>query len=242
MDLPQVSRAPWGEFSDTVILADEKTVRSHASYAAAKTGDVSAAKFLAAAFVDQSALDALRGLLQGRHAILAPVHAIEDQGINRIPAALAELLGERLALDIDPGIIQSNVVSHTGASGWERMARPPAFEGPVQPGQHYLLIDDFVGQGGTLANLRGFLLQGGGSPVGAATLTGRAYSAKIALQTDTLEQLQRKYGSELENWWQQIFGYGFDRLTQSEARYLLRAEDVDTVRARISEARSEKHD
>jgi hypothetical protein len=90
--------------------------------------------------------------------------------------------------------------------------------------------------------LRGFLLQAGGTPVGAATLTGKVYSAKIALQTDTLEQLRRKYGSELENWWQQIFGYEFDRLTQSEGRYLLRAEDADTVRTRISEARSEKHD
>jgi len=42
-----------------------------------------------------------------------------------------------------------------GASGWERMARPAMFEGDVIGGRNYLLVDDFVGQGDTLANLRG---------------------------------------------------------------------------------------
>lgn len=166
------------------------------------------------------------------------MHAIEDQDINRIPAAFAEFLSDRLGLDVATDIIQANVVSHTGATGWRRMASPPIFDGPIEPGRLYLMVDDFVGQGGTLTNLRGFLSAGGGIVAGAVTLTGKGYSARITLDPATLQRLRQKHGSELESWWQENFGYGLDRLTESEARYLLRAEDVDTIRARILEARS----
>ena len=97
-------------------------------------------------------------------------------------------------------------------------------------------MDDFVGQGGTLANLRGLIVAGGANVSGAITLTGKAYSAKMALDPDTLQQLRKKHGPELEIWWQEAFGYGFDLLTESEARYLVRAEDPDTIRMRILEA------
>jgi adenine/guanine phosphoribosyltransferase-like PRPP-binding protein len=41
-------------------------------------------------------------------------------------------------------------------------------------------VDDFVGQGGTLANLIGFIKSLGGHVVGATALTGKPYSAKLA--------------------------------------------------------------
>jgi len=69
-------------------------------------------------------------------------------------------------------------------------------------------------------------------------LTGKGYSATLALRADTLTALRAKHGPELEDWWRKTFGYGFDALTESEARYLLRAENADAVRDRILEARS----
>lgn len=90
--------------------------------------------------------------------MLASAHAYEREGVNAIPTALAELLGERLGLAAETGIVQTNVVSHTGADGWGRLARQAAFDGAVEPGCEYILVDDFVGQGGTLANLRGHIL------------------------------------------------------------------------------------
>jgi hypothetical protein len=106
----------------------------------------------------------------------------------------------------------------------------------VQRGAEYVLVDDFVGQGGTLANLRGYLIAQGAMVRAATVLTGKPYSARLALTNVALDQLRGKHG-ELESWWQNSFGHGFDRLTESEARYLLRAEDVDTIRSRIAEAR-----
>lgn len=161
---------------------------------------------------------------------------MEGAGFNRIPGAFAELLGERLGLDVETEIVQGNIVNHTGATGWARMSRAPIFSGDVRRDRRYVLVDDFVGQGGTLANLRGHIIDLGGVVTGAVTLTGRPYSATLALQQVTLEELRKKHGQEIESWWRQNFGYGFEGLTESEARYLIRAEDADTIRRKLTEA------
>ena len=138
---------------------------------------------------------------------------------------------------VDSGIIQTNVVAHTGANGFGRLARQPLFEGAVIPEQDYVLVDDFVGMGGTLANLRGYVAAQGGKVIGAVTLTGKPYSAKLSLCESQLQELREKHGTNLETWWQENFGHAFDCLTQSEARYLARSSDVDTIRDRIASAK-----
>ena len=131
--------------------------------------------------------------------------------------------------------MQANIVGHTGADGYARLARQPAFEGQVHPDADYVIVDDFVGMGGTLANLRGHIESKGGRVLGAVALTGKPYSAKLTLDEKTLQELRQKHGQDLEQWWQDRFGHTFDRLTQSEARYLARSPDADTIRARVAE-------
>jgi hypothetical protein len=239
MSIEKPIRATWGNFPDVLIFAVESAVKRHPEYLAAKTGEVGAAKRLAADFISAEAIASVARLVAGCDAMLLPVHALEAGGVNRIPAAMAALLGERIGLEIEERIVQANTVGHTGASGWGRLARPAVFDGEVASGRHYVLVDDFVGQGGTLANMRGYAQSGGAEVIGAAALTGKGYSAKIALSPQTLNSLEDRYGKELEDWWRQSFGYGFDRLTESEARYLLRAENADTIRDRMAQARSE---
>jgi hypothetical protein len=69
------------------------------------------------------------------------------------------------------------------------------------------------------------------------SLSGQGHSAKLALAGATLSVLRAKHGSELEDWFRKTFGYGLDRLTESEARYLARAESVDAIRNRLAQAR-----
>jgi hypothetical protein len=52
-----------------------------------------------------------------------------------------------------------------------------------------------------------------------------------------IEGSRAKHGQDFEEWWKERFGYGFDCLTHSEARYLERAEDADAIRERFLEAR-----
>ena len=234
-------RKPWRRgFPDAVLLADEKRTRRHAQYAAAKAGDDLAAANLVDSLVEDSALAAVRVLVASASKSVAPVlvcaHAYEREGVNAIPAALSELLGQRLGLQFNTAVVQSNVVSHTGADGYGRLARQARFEGDVDRDRKYLMVDDFIGQGGTLANLRGWIEKQGGAVVGAVGLTGKPYSAKLSPSKEQLHELGQKHGADFEKWWREHFGHAFNCLTQSEARYLARSPDVDTIRSRLAAA------
>jgi hypothetical protein len=229
-------RAPWGGFPDVVIHADEPVLKKHPAYAAAKKGDSEAAERLVLAVATIGALDRISALIGSARPTLVAVHALETEGMNAIPRVFARVLAQTLGLPADRDVVQINRVAHTGADGYSRLAFPALFDGGAGPGQ-YFLVDDFVAQGGTLANLKGFLEQKGGTVVGATALGGKAYSAKLRLEDATLKELRAQHGRDLETWWHAAFGYGFDRLTESEARYLIRADDADAISARIVAAR-----
>ena len=69
--------------------------------------------------------------------------------------------------------------------------------------------------------------------MGATVLTGKPHSANLTLNVVTLEKLRLKHEQQLEDWWNQRFGFRIDCLTESEARYLLNTPDVDRIRNQI---------
>ena len=235
-------RVAWRDFPDAVLLADETRTKRHPAYSDAKAGDAEAATNLVHALVDEAGIAAVRRPLDAVGAALPALvsaHAYEREGVNAIPTALARLLSERLRVPFDTAVVQTNVVGHTGASGYGRLARQAAFEGKVETGREYVMVDDFIGQGGTLANLRGWVEKQGGRVVGAVGLTGKPYSAKLNPSEEQLHELRQKHGPDFERWWQEHFGHAFGCLTQSEARYLARSPDADTIRDRLAAAECE---
>jgi hypothetical protein len=137
------------DFPDIVLHADELAVKRHPQFAAAKAGDADAAELLVESCANRNRLPELTAFVRGEDVRLLPVHALESEGVNEIPAALAELLSDWLGLRITDSVVQSNTVGHTGASGFQRLANQAFFAGQVERGQKYLLVDDFIGQGGT---------------------------------------------------------------------------------------------
>jgi hypoxanthine-guanine phosphoribosyltransferase len=228
----RLRRSVWDSFPDVVIHAEEATVKKHPLYAVAKSGDALAAEGLILETSTLIALDRICAVLEDRKPFLIAVHAQEEKGANVIPRVFAQILFKTLDLPLANGVVQINRVSHTGADGYHRLAFPALYDGNVAPGE-YFLVDDFIGQGGTLANLKGFLESRSATVIGATVLTGKAYSAKLKLTAGTLQSLREKHGKELENWWIATFGYSFECLTESEARYLTRADDANTIRTRI---------
>ena len=231
-----IDRFPWDGFPAVWLHAEELEVKKHPDYAAAKAGNLDSAFSLVEALTSEEVIDHLAKVFSAHRPILTSVHAIERDGVNAIPEALADHLGHRLGWPVDSEIVQTNVVGHTGADGFTRMARQAEFGGEVKEGRIYCLVDDFVGQGGTLAIMRGFLLKGGGLVAGATVLTGKSYSANLMSTEGLLQQLREKHGNELENWWNNRFGFGYDCLTNSEGRYLLRTPTVNRIRDRIAAA------
>ena len=202
----------------------------------AKAGDPDSAFRLVDDLLSMAIVKQLQDVFQNIDPVLVAAHAIEGAGVNAIPEAFAEVLAELLHWRTESAIVQTNIVGHTGASGFARLARQARFDGLVDQGKKYILVDDFVGQGGTLANLRSHVMRGGGCVLGATVLTGKPYSAYLALTSETLAALRTKHGKELEIWWNQRFGFGFDCLTESEARYLLNTPNADRVRNKITAA------
>jgi hypothetical protein len=229
-------RTPWDAFPDVVIHSEERFVKSHPLYSSAKEGNATAAEGLVEDVMAMAEVGALLQLINSSRPFLLPVHALETEGMNVIPRVFARALSQLYDLPVFSGVIQINRVTHTGASGYHRLAFPAIFDGEVVPA-NYLLVDDFIGQGGTLANLKGLVETKGGKVIGATALTGKTYSAKLRPDGQVLSDLRRKYGEPLEEWWSATFGYSFERLTQSEARYLTRVDNAHAIPERLALAR-----
>lgn len=239
--MPTQRRAPWPpDFPPVGIDAAESAVKKHPAYAAAKAGDAFSSLRLVKELADPALLGRLN-VYRGGSPILLPVHGIEGISVNTIPLALGVHLSEQLGFALSTAVVQITKAGHTGATGWWRLCSPALFSGVVEANRGYILVDDFIGMGGTFASLRGLIESKGGRVLCARALTGKPRSATLALQPTTLQALRGKHGDDLERWWQTEYGYGFDALTESEALYLLRAEHADAIRRRLAEAAHERH-
>jgi hypothetical protein len=166
-----------------------------------------------------------------------PVTALEITGFNAIPDAMAQLLSEALGWPVSAGdVVQNNRVGHTRARAFNRLVTPAAFEGRVLAGADYVLVDDHVGLGGTLANLKGFIETGGGRVVAMTTLTESRDAREIALRPEVLAMLKDRHGEELENLWRVQFGHGLDCLTNVEGGVLHREQTVESITSRLAQA------
>lgn len=228
-------RQPWqADFPNVILNAGLGDASKHSSYAAAKAGDLNAAILLVKDLINPEAVAKLEKVIGDKKPLLIPVHAEEAISINRIPLAYAMVMGREFGLPVELTIVQAAKVTRTGAGGFSRLAFPPPFAGkPSQQAQYAIIFDDTLTQGGTLASLRGYLGQFDIETIAATALTGKNYSSVLAITPQTLITLRDKY-HELEHWWISFFGYRFDSLTESEARYILGSKkDVDFIRNRI---------
>jgi hypothetical protein len=234
-------RTPWPpNFPAVIGQTSYQAMRNHAFYPAAKAGiSNEAAISLVFDCVSEAGTDRLREILGPTSPIVVAVHAEESAGRNKIPIAYAEVLADALGLVTEPGIVQSSVANHSGArSIYHRMVSQPTFAGPVQLGSAYLLVDDTCAAGGTLANLKGYIEQAGGSVVAMSVLALARHDHPywISLAGSTLARLCYKH-PDLDSVWKREFGCGIDTLTEGEAGHLLKAPSVDLIRNRLADAR-----
>lgn len=232
------TRAPWPDDFPSVVIHTEVTTRDAVpEYKAAKSGDADAALTLAILLASNQAIARLREVVGSGQITLVPVVADETTGFNAIPDALAQVIGRELNAPIaSGGIVQTNKVGHTRAPSFQRLVTPAQFDGPVEPGTRYLLVDDHVGLGGTLANLRGYIEARGGEVIAMTTLTESRNARTISLQPPTRTMLWDKHGQALDDLWRAQFGYGIDCLTEVEAQNLCRQPTVAAIEDFLAKA------
>lgn len=239
-------RTPWLiDFPDVLTHCTVAERDQHEKYAAAKSGDHGAAVALVFELINATTIEKIAQLtkdyrIAGNPPLIVPVAAIEKHGYNAIPSAMSEELSIWLHLPVHKGELrQINKVGHTRAPSWQRIVTPPLFSGDVIPERNYILVDDHVGVGGTLANIRGYIEDKGGRVVAMTTLTASQDAEKISLTSESLNMLKSKYGQELEAFWQEHFGYGLECLTAIEARNIARQPSVDAIRRFLFKAADE---
>jgi hypothetical protein len=218
--------------NDAIICAPIGAAKAHPDYKAAKAGNAEAAIRVAKSVVTPELVEQVRSLADVTSAVLLPVISVEAEGNNKIPQAVAELVGQATGIYVTEDVVQADSPKRTAMEGLDRIFNSPTFDGYVEKGKSYILVDDTLTQGATFASLTSHIQQHGGRVIGAVALTGKQYSAKLNPSTETIEQLREKFG-DIEPQFQAATGYGFDALTESEARYLANFKPADTVRDRI---------
>lgn len=198
----------------------------------AKAGDLAAGLRLASLLVTP---DLVRSLREIASPVVLPVASVEATGRNKIPLAAAAVLAEQLGAEVRVDIVQASAPKRTQLDGLDRLFARPLFDGPVESGRNYILVDDTLTQGGTFAALAEHVVAGGGKVSAIVALTGKQYSRILALSDHNLARVRAKYAN-VEDQFRAATGYGFDSLTESEARYLANFEPAQTVRDRIAAA------
>lgn len=236
-------RASWAsDFPRVPFAAALGSAEKHPDYAAAKSGDIDAAKRLVDDIVTEEALNRVGEIIGEGEPVVVPVIAEEATGANRIPAAYSAKIAKHFGLPVDPAIVQTVRAYHTGANADHRLANHAVFDGEVESGKEYLIVDDTMTMGGTLAGLRGHIEENGGQVVGGTTLTGFGDSGQLALAEKMRQDLWKKHGAPLDDFLQQEFGFGIDALTQGEAGHYRKAVSLEAIRDRIAAARLDQSD
>lgn len=235
--IPPAPRPAWSAaFPDAFVNhpAGSKTrVIDHPDYAAAKAGDDEAALRLIKGLINEKTIERLSAFLAGRKPIVVAIHAAEDAGRNRIPLQYAVALERRLGLEVNEDIVQINRAARRGSDATSRLTRRVSFDGTVEPGREYLIVDDHISMGGTIADLRAFIEGKGGRVIGATSLSASQFSHQLALSPKRLDALRSKF-PDLEPWWRDRFGYGFEGLTNVEAFHLQRFRSADAIRDSVA--------
>ena len=209
-------------------------VAGHPNYEAAKAGDVVAAGRLVLDLIKPETVDMVNKQV-GEGAIFSAPYAIEKTGHNKIPNAIAEYYAIQINGIVDLSIVQSSKAYHTGAGAMERLISRVTFNGDIEKGGNYVLVDDVTTMGGTLAELNNYIQQGGGKVGGIVTVSNASRAHILIPQKTVIREIERRYGNEIR----EIFKIDPKALTTAEAGYLIRFRDAESLRNRAIKAREE---
>ena len=221
-----------------VVVADfvnDQPLKHHPDYKAAKAGDADAAVRVVQDLVKQESFQKAREAF-GPDAVYLPVHTVEAHGKNKLPNALALIYASKAGGLVDLNVTQTNRAFHTGAGPMERLINRAEFDGAIEAGKRYVLVDDVTTMGSTLADLAAFIHRNGGVVAGSVVMVNAMRGGKISAPPRTIKQLEARHGPAIR----EILDLDADQLTGPEAQYLIGFKHADEIRDRGTKARHER--
>ncbi|MBR3425322.1 MAG: toprim domain-containing protein, partial [Neisseriaceae bacterium] len=238
-EMPKPERSAWGDFPPAITNADLGDLKNDPDYSAAKAGDIERARNLVNRLLKEETIEQMIAQFQPRinTTILLPVLAEETVGKNKIPLAVAEMVSKQTGLPYTTSIFQTNHIGRTNKNADSRLLFQATFGGTVEKNKDYILIDDTLTMGGTVAALRSFVIQNGGRVSGVMVMTAQQRSLQLAPSAELLDNIRLKHGENIENFLQKELGYGLTELTNAEASHIYAYANADTVRTRFAQTR-----
>jgi hypothetical protein len=227
-----MTRVPWPkDFPDVFVNVPWKSgdakaasLSSHALYQPAKgQRDVDAAISLIDDLVTKQCLMNLFDFVDGKAGkpkIVAPSCQPGDSN-NALAISYAQWLGHECDWEVETEIFQDKTIARDKSRVWTRIANRCSFRGEIDKAAAYVIVDDVITTGGTLADLRSFIHRKGGTVIAMSAIASRdGRPQRIRLGDDTRADLERFYGNDLAGFCHKNLGFSHDCLTDSEGQAL----------------------
>jgi N12 class adenine-specific DNA methylase/predicted RNA methylase len=230
----RTSVRPWPKnFSNATLHTSMSKLTGHPEYKKAKEqGDIEAGNRVARDLIKPEKVRALKK--QYPDAIVVAAHAKEAKGRNTIPVAVSNVFADA-GFAVDDSIVQTNRAERTKKDSPLRLVIRPEFAGEVQAGRKYIIVDDALGQGGTISELRHFIENNGGEVAAVSALTSGIYGSKIKPDAQIIKKIEDKHGRQQTEKFLRKYNIAgkLEALTNKEARYIARQPSLDGLRDRI---------
>ena len=196
-------------------------------YDEAKNGNIDAAHDVVKKCVKVKRLDEFRQ--EYGDSFVLPVMSRVVKSKNALPQALAKELGLKLWDKVQ----RTDTVKRKQLLAIQRLQHKPVFEGHIMKDKKYVIVDDVIAQGGTIASLRRYVLSHGGKVAAVMALAYSIGSHNIAPTQDKYIRMFLKFGTSISEFQKIGLIDSYELLTNSQARYLLRFSSARNVQDRF---------
>lgn len=246
-----MTRVPWEDhFPDVFVNCPWSGTRhgvgclsKHVLYPAAKgERDIGAAIDILDDLASEDTVASLRNIAIQRGVtpkIIAPAAQAGDSN-NALAVGYAQWLGHELDWPVETEVFQSKAFSRDKLGPWVRISNRSSFYGQIDKGRAYVIVDDVMTLGGTLADLRSFILRKGGHVIAMSAIASRDGADRpIHLGAEMKAKLERFYGNDLAEFCNKLLGFPHFCLTREEGERLLGCSGYVDLRKKILRARDE---
>lgn len=221
------------------------TLKGHPLYDAAKgQRDVEAALQIVSDLAERRCIYGLADLSEeARQAptLIAPSCQPGDSN-NALAIGYAEWLSHEMGWPVETRVFQEKSISRDKNSNWVRLANRCEFYGEIDKSAAYVIVDDVITTGGTLADLRAFIMRKGGRVIGMSAIAARDGEwQRIRLDDVTRAELERTHGGDISEFCRQYFGFSHECFTDNEARAVIGSSGYVDLRKKILRARNSKN-
>jgi hypoxanthine-guanine phosphoribosyltransferase len=237
-----ITHTLWGVKSANPALVQKGLSAQPEYFAAKKDADYEAAYIISERLVSENALKMVADKigyetfskdLSGRHkpVVVAPVKA-GSVVKNLIPLALAHLVADRFQLEVCRDIYQRSGTGRTGRSALDRLLLQPEFTGKVERGRKYIIVDDVLTMGGSIAGLASYIESNGGKVICTTVLANQSQVVATAkerlkpreldllVKPQVVESIERKFGWRFGHVFEKAVGFPLNALTFREGSFV----------------------